>query len=132
MQQPEPQQYVLEDLGNATFYLGLNVTHNKAGTITLTQHHLIDKIIKSAEFERQAINPVATPACEVLKKYPKSRSVSAKEFHYRSVICQLNYLAAATRPDIAFTVHQCAGFCNDPKEPHVKVVKCIVRYLTCT
>ncbi len=129
MQRPEPQQYVLEDLGDVTSYLGLNVTHDKAGTITLTQPHLIDKIIKSAGFERRAINPVATPACEVLKKYPKSKSVSAKEFHYRSVIGQLNYLAATTRPDIAFAVHQCARFCNDPKEPHVKAVKRIVRYL---
>ncbi len=132
MQRPEPQQYVLEDLGDVTSYLGLNVTHDKAGTITLTQPHLIDKVIKSAGFERRAINPVATPACEVLKKYPKSRSVSSKEFHYRSVIGQLNYLAATTRPDIAFAVHQCARFCNDPKEPHVKAVKRIVRYLVGT
>ncbi len=67
---PEPQHYVVEDLGDVTSYLELNVTHNKAGTITLTQPHLIDKIIKSAGFEWQAINAVAASGCEVLKKYP--------------------------------------------------------------
>ena len=52
MQQQEPQQYVLEDLGDVTSYLGLNIAHNKAVTITLTKPYLIYKIIKSAGFKQ--------------------------------------------------------------------------------
>ena len=53
-------------------------------------------------------------------------------FGYRSAIGQLNYLAATTRPKIAFAVHQCARFCGDPKEVHYKAVKRIARYLHST
>ena len=51
------------------------------------------------------------------------------DFHYRSIIGQLNYLAATTRPEIQFTIHQCARFCEDPKMSHKKAVKRIIRYL---
>ena len=45
------------------------------------------------------------------------------EFHYRSIIRQLNYLAATTRPEIQFAVLQCTRFCDDPKMSHEKAVK---------
>ncbi len=41
----------------------------------------------------------------------------------------MNYLANTTMSDIAFAVHQCARFSNDPKDPHVKAVMCILQYL---
>ena len=36
------------------------------------------------------------------------------------------------RPDISFTVHQCARFCNDPKMVHEQAVKRIIQYLLST
>jgi len=41
----------------------------------------------------------------------------------------LNYLAASTRPDILFAVHQCARFSSNPKLQHERALKRIVRYL---
>jgi hypothetical protein len=41
----------------------------------------------------------------------------------------LNYLAATTRPDCLFAVHQCARFAANPKLSHERAVKRIVRYL---
>jgi len=41
----------------------------------------------------------------------------------------LNYLAATTRPDIQFAVHQCARFCEKPRMSHEKAIKRIVLYL---
>jgi hypothetical protein len=38
----------------------------------------------------------------------------------------------STRPDIAYAVHQCARFSEDPKEEHSKAVKRIGRYLAGT
>eukprot|EP00980_Cylindrotheca_fusiformis_P002181 scaffold499_cov120-Cylindrotheca_fusiformis.AAC.4 len=46
-----------------------------------------------------------------------------------SLAGQLNYLAATTRPEIQFAVHQCARFSENPKMIHEKAVKRIVRYL---
>ncbi len=72
-----------------------------------------------------------TPADTVLHRDDEGQE-RKNEFHYRSVIGQLNYLAATTRPDIQFAGHQCARFCESPKMSHEKAVKRIVRYLKST
>jgi len=54
------------------------------------------------------------------------------KWNYRSVIGTMNYLAMNTRPEIAFAVHQCAKFCNNPKLLHEKAVKHIGQYLAGT
>jgi hypothetical protein len=41
----------------------------------------------------------------------------------------LNFLAQNTRPDISFSVHQCARFCTTPTMLHELAVKRIARYL---
>ncbi len=46
-----------------------------------------------------------------------------------SIIGQLNFLAATTRSEIQFAVHQCARFVSDPRMGHEQAVKQIVRYL---
>ena len=51
------------------------------------------------------------------------------DFHYRSMVGQLNYLTSSTRPDIQFATHQCSRFSVDPKRIHEVAVKRIVRYL---
>ena len=40
-----------------------------------------------------------------------------KAFHYRSIICKLNFLEKSTPPDITLAVHQCARFLVDPRKP---------------
>ncbi|XP_066395869.1 secreted RxLR effector protein 161-like [Miscanthus floridulus] len=50
---------------------------------------------------------------------------------YRSMIGSLLYLTAS-RPDIMFSVCMCARFQADPKEPHLSVIKRILRYLKLT
>ena len=42
--------------------------------------------------------------------------------NYRKVIGKLNFLEKSSRPDIAYATHQCARFCVEPKESHVKAV----------
>ena len=41
----------------------------------------------------------------------------------------MNYLQSSTRPDISFSVHQCARFCNDPHLSYERAVKRIAKYL---
>ena len=47
----------------------------------------------------------------------------------RAVVGMLLYLASNTRPDIAFSVNQCARFSHRPKKYHEDAVKRIIRYL---
>ena len=44
----------------------------------------------------------------------------------------LNYLEKTTRADLAFSVHQCARFCENPRLSHEKAVHKIIRYLKST
>ena len=44
----------------------------------------------------------------------------------------LNYLEKTLRLEIAYVVHQCARFCENPKLLHERAVHRIVRYLTST
>ena len=41
----------------------------------------------------------------------------------------LNYLVNCTQPDLAYSMHQCARFCADPKLIHEQAVNRILRYL---
>ena len=50
---------------------------------------------------------------------------------YRDIIGSLLYLTAS-RPYIIFSTCICTRFQNDPREPHLTVVKRILRYLVGT
>ena len=52
-----------------------------------------------------------------------------EDWSYRSLIGMMNYLVNTTHPELAYSVHQCARFCSDPKRSHEQAVKDIVRYL---
>ena len=75
-------------------------------------------------------NVKSTPSVykEVLHK-DENRPIRKLNWNYRSVVGMLNYLAASTRPDKLFAVHQCAKFAADQKLSHERAIKRIVRYL---
>ena len=82
-------------------------------------------------FKDEKINPTGTPASGILFKHTSNPELDPKDapFNCRSAIGSLNHLAQTTRPDISLAVHQCARFCNNPKQAHFTAVKRIVRYL---
>ena len=55
-----------------------------------------------------------------------------QQWHYKSVIGMMMFLAGTTRPDISFAVHQCARFSQNPMRSHEEAVKRIGRYLKAT
>ena len=68
-----------------------------------------------------------------VKLHKDVNGISRKDdFHYRSLVGQLNYLTQLTRPEIQYAVHQCARFSDDPKHSHEVAAKRIVRYLKST
>ena len=120
--------FTLTDQGDVNEYLGIKVVKAKDGkTMDLMQPHLINKIITSASLSSES-KTHQTPAALILNKFKDSKT-SSEKMDYRSVIGQMNYLAATTRPDIAFAIHQCARLCSDPRKPHYKALKHIAQYL---
>ena len=52
-----------------------------------------------------------------------------EDWEYASVVGMFMYLAANTRADIAYAVHQAARFTHRPKHSHALAIKRILCYL---
>jgi Reverse transcriptase (RNA-dependent DNA polymerase) len=130
--QGENRAFEMTDEGTLNDYLGVKVEHMKDGSIKLSQPHLIQQIINDIGFNDQTISKT-TPAAATVKLGRDLHGEPMQEaWHYRSIIGKLNFLEKSTRPDIAYAVHQCARFANDPKVSHAAAVKRIVKYLVGT
>lgn len=116
--------------GDLQDFLGVNIDRKKDGTVHLTQPHLVDTILKDLRVDDDNVTLKNIPACssKILSRHPDSPPFDG-HFNFRSVIGKLNYLEKATRPDIAYIVHQCARFTVNPKEEHGKALKWLGRYL---
>ena len=116
----------LEDEGDINACLGTNVTRPTKDAIKLNQPALIQRIVDSLQLKDSRMHD--TPAEATLNK-DQNGPGRKLNFHYRSLIGQLNYLTSSTRPDMLFAAHQCARFCNEPKLSHEIAAKRIVRHL---
>ena len=95
----------------------------------MSQPNLINCIIEVIPGMDKA-NPKSIPMSPntvlTKDKYGKERQ---EIWNYRSIIGILNYLVNSTHPEFAYSVYQCARFCNEPKHNHEQAVKEIIRYL---
>jgi len=82
---------------------------------TLTQLHLIASILKDLHLNQgnTKSRPVPALTTHLLTSDDEGASFD-NSFDYCSMIGKLNYLEKSTRPEIAYTVHQCARFCANP------------------
>ena len=99
---------------------------DKAGTVTLTQTGLIDRIIKALNIE--GLPPKETPADEVLTM-DKDGEPPNRTFNYASVIGMMWYLYGHSRPDLGFALSQAARFSFAPKRSHELALIQIGQYL---
>ena len=123
----------ITDEGDIQDFLGINISMNKDKTVTLTQPHLIDQILKDVGMDGNNVKVKDTPASssKILGR-AKDEPDFDKSFNYRSVIGKLNYLEKGTRSDISYITHQCARFTEEPKECHAKAIRWLARYLRAT
>ena len=122
----------ITDEGEIDTYLGVKVTRPTHDTIELSQPHLIQQILDDLGMKPNTkTKDKAAPSSTILR-----RDLDGKPFDeawdYRSVVGKLNYLEKSTRPEIAYAVHQCARFSNNPKQSHANAVKYLCRYLMAT
>ena len=126
------QSFNMEDQGDITDYLGINFDKLPNGNIKMWQPHLIEQIVKEVGINpREKMKVTPAMSTKILGRY-KEAPPAKPPFNYRRIIGKLNYLEKSTRPDVAYAVHQCARFCSDPKEEHVKAVIHLVKYLHAT
>jgi hypothetical protein len=132
IQELKDADFDIEDQGDICDYLGVQVHKDKKGRIHLTQPQLIKSIIQDMQFQDNTKERLTPALSTKILNRDREGAPFDHSFHYRRVIGKLNFLEKSTRADIAYSVHQCARFCEDPRESHGAAVKNIVRYLKAT
>jgi hypothetical protein len=118
-------EFAMTDLGPLSHFLGIHVTPTSSG-IFLSQEQYIHDLLDRANMIH--CNPCTTP----VDTKPKVSSALGKPVgnatEFRSLAGALQYLTI-TRPDISYAVQQICLFMHDPKEPHLQLLKRVLRYL---
>jgi hypothetical protein len=109
-------KFAMIDLGNITRYLGIQFhrTHHALSILQLA--HMFDN------------RPTYVPMAEGMVI---QRSMQAPPFDgcsYRQLVGKLLYLTNM-HPDLAFAVGVTRHFMHDPEEPHLELVRNILRYI---
>ena len=119
--------FQLRNEGEVGAFLGIQITKTGKRTFSLLQNGLIAKVLSTAGMSD--CNGVSTPTGNTPDGSDANGAPFSETWQYRTVIGMLMYLAANTRPDIAFSVHQAARFSHAPRQSHAIAVKRILRYL---
>ncbi|KAJ9547356.1 LOW QUALITY PROTEIN: hypothetical protein OSB04_019899 [Centaurea solstitialis] len=118
-------QYKMSMMGELPFFLGLQVKQFEKG-IFISQGKYVRDMLK--KFDLTTCSEMKTPMAPPLKLGKDSNGKFVDVSTYRGMIGSLLYLTAS-RPDIIYATCLCARYQADPKESHLKAVKCIFRYL---
>ena len=119
--------------GNLEDFWGVRMDRRKDGTIHMSQPQLIKQIVNDMKVDMNELKSKPTPmvSSRILQRH-QSSTPHDDSFHYRLIIGKLNYLEKGSRPDLSYSVHQCARFAAHPKIKHSKAIRRIVRYLVGT
>ena len=124
------QDYDLTDDGELQDYIGTRFDRHPDGSVTLTQPRMIERLLSIVGLDSSDVHIKLhdTHSISILHDHTDAKPREQK-WHYRSAVGCLSYIQSIIRPDITFSVQQCARFCNDPKKDHEEAVKRICRYL---
>ena len=118
------------DLGEPTKIVGIEITR-QGDSITISQQRYIESILRREGMLHA--NPVATPLDPHIAIEPNPEgNEGSRSNAYAKVLGELQYLANATRPDIAYAVNRLASYTANPSLQHVGALKRILRYLAGT
>jgi hypothetical protein len=117
----------MKHLGKIKQFLGITATHKKDG-ITLTQEHYINEILK--KFKQTKTKGADTPM-QLTYQHDDLEETNG-DYPIREAIGCLNYLANATRPDIAFAVNNIARHMTKPTKRLWRAVQRVIKYLAIT
>ncbi len=128
------KEFKLRDLGPTKFLLGVEIIRDrKRRTLQLSQRQYVLDMLE--RFGMSDCNSVTTPMDPALRLSADMAPATPEEekfmatVPYSSGVGALQYLATATRPDIAHAVSVLARFSSNPGPQHFKALKHLFRYL---
>ena len=118
--------FELKDLGQLTYFLGLQVQYKTDGSVFVSQSKYIKDLVHKAGMD--SCKPANTPCKPHHQMLQSEGQLLTDPTVYRSIVGSLQYLTF-TRPDIAFAVNTVCQFMSSPTDIHFGAVKRIIRYL---
>ncbi|PSC67594.1 Retrovirus-related Pol poly from transposon TNT 1-94 [Micractinium conductrix] len=119
------------DLGNATFFLGMDLIRDRtAKTIKLAQSRNIKDLL--SKYGMDDAKTASTPANASIKLTKQGTPLDTQTHSYSALVGSLMYLSICTRPDIAQAVGALARHMANPTTDHWTAAKTVLRYLTGT
>jgi hypothetical protein len=122
------REFAMKDLRPLHHFLSITVEHRPDGLFLHQRTYTLD-ILKHAVMAD--CKPCTTPV-DLQAKLAGDTGPPVKDAsQFRSIVGALQYLTF-TRADIAYAVQQICLHMHDPREPHLTVMKRILRYLQST
>jgi hypothetical protein len=115
----------MTDLGDLHHFLGISVTRSSDGLFLSQRQYAADLLQRAGMAE---CHSTATPVDTHAKLSAVDGAPVADPTQYRSLAGALQYLTL-TRPDLAYAVQQVCLFMHDPREPHLALLKRVLRYV---
>lgn len=123
-------EWEITDLGEPSKIIGIEITRIRDG-IKISQEKYVESILKREGME--GANPVSTPMDPHEKLVPNPDGNEGNRSNsYARLLGELQFLANATRPDIAFAVNKLSAYTANPSLQHTGALKRILRYLAGT
>jgi histone deacetylase 1/2 len=120
--------FALKDLGDLSFFLGIEVKKTKEGIVLTQQKYATDLL---ARVGMKGCKPSPTPlsTTEKLSAYEGEPLGYEDSTRYISIVGGLQYLTL-TRSDIAFFVNKICQYLHAPTTVHWTATKRILRYFS--
>jgi hypothetical protein len=118
-------EFTMTDLGDLHHFLGISVTRSKDGFFLSQRQYAADLLQRAGMAE---CHPTATHVDTHAKLSATDGAPVADATQYRILAGALQYLTL-TRPDLAYAVQQVCLFMHDPREPHLALLKRVLRYV---
>jgi len=125
-------RFKARELGRPSYFLGLHLVHDdKDGTLHMNQEQYLKTVLE--RFGMTDAKSVRLPI-GVGAQLERTRGPLTGEDPtlYQELVGCLNYLATATRPDIAFANEWLSRFVSAPMVAHLAAAKVVLRYLAGT
>jgi len=123
-------EWQMTELGEPSKIVGIEIVIGER-SITISQKKYIENILLKEGLERA--NPVSMPLDPNAPLEPNPDGGEGDRSNsYARLLGELQFLANATRPDIAFAVNRLASYTANPSIQHISALKRILRYLAGT
>nr|XP_020164445.1 uncharacterized mitochondrial protein AtMg00810-like [Aegilops tauschii subsp. strangulata] len=119
------REFSMTDLEDLSYFLGISVSRSASGMLLSQHQYAIDPLQRAGMMD---CNPCVTPIDTRCKLSADEGALVADATEYRSFAGALQYLTL-TRPDIAHAVEQACLYMHAPRDPHLNLVKRILRYV---